>query len=411
MKRDFNLIKSDKFKTNYLQVRYLIPASKQNMTYAAILSMYLTYCNNVENTYKKAYDKLDKLYGVKFDVSLAIKGNQITFDFYISFISSKYLINHEQYLNEVIKTFFNFILDPLLANNTFSTEELNIKKYELEQRIKNIYDDKMYYATEQFFKYFAKGYALCLTTTGYLDELKLITEDKLYDFYQKYLNNPYIIGMISSYDYEEIVELLNSKISYQPISKTLDFYTINNEQSDEIIEQQDIFQSKLLLGYSVNDIVTKDNYYIYLIINVLFGMTSNSYLFKIVREQENLCYTIRSNYDQYSNSFVVFAGIEKINYQKTIKLVEEILNKIKKGLIKDNELREAKIVLIDVVKKLSDSQEGYVNYYLNRTMQGLPNNLEEDIKKINEISLDEIIIKAQLIELKTKYLLSGEKSE
>ncbi|MDL2211984.1 insulinase family protein [Erysipelotrichaceae bacterium OttesenSCG-928-M19] len=412
MKTNYKIEQSNKFKTNFLQVRYLVEATKENISYASLLSMYLAYCNEDYPSYKLAYDKLDELYGAKFDISIAIKGNYITFDFHISFISQRF-INDNNYLTELLKIFMAFILKPLINNNRFDQDIVALKKYELAERIKSFYDDKNVYAIERFLEQFAADYPLGLASAGYQECLDEIDERKLFAFYNDLLNQkPIICGMINSNDYDLVMSLLNKQFDKTNFASYFKMYNItNNESVKTVIEEQDIVQSKLVLGYTIDEEITSANYYHYLLINALFGMSSNSYLFKIVREQENLCYTIRSNYDQYSNTIIVFAGIEKESYEKTVFLVNDILEKMKHGNIEQENFEDAKTVMIDVINKLNNSQSGLVNYYLNRTMQKLNNDLSEDIKAIKQLELTDIIVKINNIKLKTVYLLSGDKNE
>ncbi|MGL4382927.1 MAG: hypothetical protein ACRCTA_04335, partial [Bacilli bacterium] len=148
MEKQIVLNQSTKFKTNYLQVRYLMDASSDKITYANLLAMYLTYCNNIDDTYKKASDHLDQLYGVKFDINVSIKGYVIVFDFLISFISSRYLIASPSYLEEVITLLFTYINDPKKQGQDFDEYIFNLKQRDLKQRLELAYDDKRSYALE-----------------------------------------------------------------------------------------------------------------------------------------------------------------------------------------------------------------------------------------------------------------------
>lgn len=411
MNDNYLLLSSDKYKTNYIKIKYFFNANEFNATNASLLSLYLTYVNKKYPTYKKAINHLDSLYGVNIDSSVSLRGEDIVLDFSISFISNRYL-NKEGYLDEVIETFFQYLFEPLENLDAFDKDIFDLKQNELKDRIEHLYDDKMAYAIDSFFKIFAKDYPLSINTEGSLTYLENINEENLYHFYLEMIKQtPYVSAILNDSDYEKIKGNLEKNILKTTFNKKFNHYFIKLDELEETIVKQDIVQSKLVIGYAYKDKVDKETYYINLLINSLLGMSSNSYLFKIIREKENLCYSIRSSYDQYSNSFFIIAGIEKHNYEKTIKLVEEIIENIKDGKISENDFKDAKTVLIDQLNKLNDSQSNYLNYLVNRQFQGFSMSIEDDISYIKKIKVEEVIDVFNNIKLKTKFLLSGEKNE
>ena len=411
MNDNYLLLSSDKYKTNYIKIKYFFNANEFNATNASLLSLYLTYVNKKYPTYKKAINHLDSLYGVNIDSSVSLRGEDIVLDFSISFISNRYL-NKEGYLDEVIETFFQYLFEPLENLDAFDKDIFDLKQNELKDRIEHLYDDKMAYAIDSFFKIFAKDYPLSINTEGSLTYLENINEENLYHFYLEMIKQtPYVSAILNNSDYEKIKGNLEKNILKTTFNKKFNHYFIKLDELEETIVKQDIVQSKLVIGYAYKDKVDKETYYINLLINSLLGMSSNSYLFKIIREKENLCYSIRSSYDQYSNSFFIIAGIEKHNYEKTIKLVEEIIENIKDGKISENDFKDAKTVLIDQLNKLNDSQSNYLNYLVNRQFQGFSMSIEDDISYIKKIKVEEVIDVFNNIKLKTKFLLSGEKNE
>lgn len=411
MKNNYLLLSSKKFKTNFIQIKYVLEANEMNATYASLLSLYLSYVNQNNPNYKKAINHLDSLYGVTINAFTSLRGDQISFDFVISFVANRYL-NKDQYLLDVINTLFDYLFNPLVVNETFDQAIFKLKKNELQEKIEILYDDKMAYALNSFFNIFATNYPLAINMDGNLEILNEITTSSLYDFYQKMIKQtPFVGGMIHDFDYDFVKEKLLQTISETTYDREYTHYHLNNLQIEEKIVRQDIVQSKLVVGYTYNKKINKKSYFNNLVLNSLLGMSSNSYLFKIIREKENLCYGIRSNYDHYSNTFFIMAGIEKENYQKTVNLIEMIINDIKSGKITIDEFQDAKTVVIDQINKINDSQFAYVNYFINRQFQSLPMNLDEDIEIIKKLEIKDIVAEVQNLELKTKYLLSGEKNE
>lgn len=406
---NYQIALSDKFKTNYIITRYIVEAKKSNITKASLLSLYLIYANNVHQTYQEANNFLDGLYGARIDIAVSIKGDSIIFDFLLNNVSNRYL-NDEAYLKQLTEEYVAYLFNPLMADNLFDDKVIALKKYELKERLKANYDDKNIYAIDRFLSIFAKGSALGINPQGYLEDIDNITNESLVAFYQDLIKqDPLVFLNVHKSDHDTIKDILQEKIKPKQIHNQLAFYTLNNK-AEELIEKQDIVQSKMVLGYTIGDIVDETSYYKMLLLNSLFGMSSNSYLFKIVREKENLCYSIRSNYDQYSNTFMIFAGINSKDYPKVVELVNDIIeNKLIKNQISDEEFEDAKVVLYDTLRKTNDSQAGLINYQMNRLLQGFNNDIEKDIERISKLSKEDVVAVAQKMHLQTKYLLSGDR--
>lgn len=406
---NYKVVYDDKFKTNYLLVRYTLKATPDNASKASLLANYLTYVNNVEKTCQEAMEKLDSLYGTNFNINVSIKGDLILFDCNLSFVANRYL-QDENYLKDVNDTFLTFLFNPLVKDNNFDLDIFNLKKYELIEKIESSYDDKMVYAVERFLSIFGKDTPLSINSNGNVDILKELTNQELYDFYQDLIKTtPFVFLQLNPND-KEFKELVLKDFDVKEYQTAINKYHLDNKQ--EIIEDsQKIVQSKLLMGFYFPKVVTNQDYYETLVFNAIFGMSSNSLLFKIVREKEKLCYSIRANYDLYSNSIVVLAGIEKEKYQKTTDLVFEIIDKIAQGDFSEEELAEAKLVLVDMLNKTNDNQVSKIEYQANRLLAGMVADLDEDIKNIKEVSFEQVVAKAKSLQHKTTYLLGGDYHE
>lgn len=399
----------EKFKTNHIIIRYYKEASKSEISKAALLAMYLTHSNNKYNTYKSASDNLDRLYGTKVNAGVSIKGKYVVIDFNIHFVSNRYL-QDETYLKQVIDSYLDYIKNPFVVDNAFDLKTFTLKKNDLIQRIKATYDDKSSYATDRFYEYFGKGYPLEINTMGYLEDINKITNKSLYDFYLDFIKDNYIVSINIDQKDDVINEILSKQYPLLNVDINKMHYQLELKEYEEVIEKQDIKQSKLLVGYVSNKTFEND-YYKKLVFNTLFGMSSNSYLFKIVREKNHLCYSVRSNYDQYSDTLVVSSGINYSDYQKTTQIINDILKDMSNNLITEEDLNDAKTTLKDIIYKTLDSQPTYNNYCLNRYVQKMSYNIEDDIKMIDMVSIKDLKQLASSFKLQLTYLLGGTNNE
>lgn len=134
----------------------------------------------------------------------------------------------------------------------------------------------------------------------------------------------------------------------------------------EIIEKQDVSQSKLNLGYTIPCDFKSSSHYAMTVFNALFGGFSQSCLFQVVREKNSLCYYISSSYDAFNGIMIVNAGIEANDYSKTIQLIQSELCKIANGEISDEQIILAKNMLKNALKKTDDEASGIIALAYNR---------------------------------------------
>ena len=134
---------------------------------------------------------------------------------------------------------------------------------------------------------------------------------------------------------------------------------------------------------------------------------NDSLLFNIVREEHSLCYTVGSYYSKYNPSLTIYAGINKVNYEESVKLIKECVN-----LMSDKA----------TVERLFDSSLKTINTYLNNYYDDVTSQINEYYKKefeetesveelrsnINKVTIDEVINLNKKISLSTIYLLRGE---
>ena len=179
---------------------------------------------------------------------------------------------------------------------------------------------------------------------------------------------------------------------------------------NKVIEKVDTLpfnQSKLYIGYRLNDLSYHELNHVLRVYNTILGTMNDSLLFNIVREEHSLCYTVGSYYTKYNPSLTIYAGINKVNYEETVKLIKECVN-----LMSDKK----------TVERLFNSSLKTINTYLNNYYDDVTSQINEYYRKefertesveelkenIDKVTIDEVINLNKKITLSTIYLLRGE---
>ena len=316
----------------------------------------------------------------------------------------------EDLLIKQIKLLNDIFHHPNAQDGHFDEKMFKMKKKELKDRIISNQDDKFYYSLEKLFSYFGKDEPLGISTYGYLKEIDGIANAELYDYFlqciQEDQKNIYVVGNVD----ESIVSLFAENLSFPESTQEYEtVYQMPKHHDDiiEIFEKQDITQAKLNMGYLTDANFVRENHYAFTVFNMIFGSSSQSKLFKTVREKHSLCYYISSSYDAFNSIVVITAGIESQDYEKVKELVAEQLKAMQNGKFDDKDIEIAKLMIKNALVRTKDEPISQIALLFNKNITHKEETDEEYISKIMAVSKQDIIDVCQSMTLDTIFLLKG----
>ena len=139
--------------------------------------------------------------------------------------------------------------------------------------------------------------------------------------------------------------------------------------------------------------------------NAILGGTATSKLFQNVRERESLAYTASSNFTYYTGNIFINAGIEIENYEKAVSIIKEQIEDMKKGKFTEEEIENAKKVIISNIDGISDEQDTEIIYFLGQELSNNNITLDQYKKYIQGVNKNEIEDFAKKIRINTIYFL------
>lgn len=405
-----HLIPTKKFKTITISLRLQSPLLKETTTIRTLLTFVLIAATKKNPSTKQLAAYLDENYGASLSTHVSTKGKSQIININTSFVNDKFLPTKENLLEKQLQLLNDLFYDPYIIQDAFDEVIVQLKKKELKEKLQANKDDKFSYSLDKLFEYMGRDQVLGIPSTGYENEIQDITASQLYQYLLKCIRGDvkhvYVVG-----DFQEnIVEIFQENLQFpQNQQNYLSSYTFESPRAEvlEVIEKQDITQSKLNLGYTIDCDFTSKNHYAFTVFNALFGGFSQSRLFQVVREQNSLCYYISSSYDAFNGVMLVNAGIEAQDYQKTLNLIEQQLSDLKNGHIQDEEIAIAKMMLKNALKKTNDEASSMIALAYNRDITGIHETNEEYIEKLMNVTLEEIVQVAQNVKLDTIYFLTG----
>ena len=414
IKKGINMhtIKTDSFKTDLISVFITTPLTKERVTQNAMIPMILRKGSKNLDNIEKINKNLEEMYGAEFNCGIDKTGDNQVLKFYLEIIDNKYLPTQEDLLAKGINTLFELVFEPATENNEFKAEYVEAEKQKLRIIIEGKKDNKAKYAYLRCQEEMYKDKPFGLFKYGNIEDIEAITPENLYEYYQKLLSECKIDIFISgNIEETKVVEIIKNNESIKKIKEREPVYEVTNNKIEkkepkEIIEKADVTQGNLILGLSIEEESKKEKY-VAVVYNSILGGSATSKMFQIVREKHSLAYTAASNYLRHKNSLFIRCGIEIENYEKTLNLIKEQIEDIKKGNFTDEDIENGKNGIISMIKSIPDEQDTGITYYLGQELSEYKMTFEEYEKEIKAVTKQEIIDFAGKVNIDTIYFLKN----
>ena len=405
-----HLINSNRFKSINVVLFLTKEFNKDDIAYGGMLSNNLVYTSKKYNTKNKMAIVSEELYGANITASFGITGNTETFIFSLDFINPKY--TESKYLDESLNLLGEILFNPNVKDNKFEESYFNIIKKDAITRSMSVKDNPGLYASLEYSKIMYKGTPTSYNTIPSIEDLEKVTPETLYQKYTELFNGNYKIGIVVHGEIDDnIITSIENKFKHIKGNndKKISLY-INHKYDTKVIEKIDTLpfnQSKLYIGYRLNDFTYHELNHVLRVYNTILGTMNDSLLFNIVREEHSLCYTVGSYYTKYNPSLTVYAGINKVNYEETVKLIKECVNLMSDKKTVERLFSSSLKTINTYLNNYYDDVTSQINEYYRREFERTES-VEELKENINKVTIDEVINLNKKITLSTIYLLRGE---
>lgn len=408
-----HLIKTDKFKSITVKVSFHRVIKKNEITIRNILSDMFMQSSKKYNSKRDLTIKAQDLYAAGLRTTNSRLGNYINTDFYLTVLNDKY--TEEGNFASSLEFLSEIVFNPDVENGQFNEEKLDIVKSTCRSALNSIKEDASNYSLIRMAEEFGKGEPISYRMIGYLEDLDDITGKSLYEFYLDMIKNDFVdIFVIGDIDIKGTTDLIKKYFKFGVLKKLKVPFMVDEKKPRRsklvLNEKIDNTQSKLAIGCRLNDLNEYERGYPLTLFNVIFGGCSDSKLFKEVREENSLCYTIYSITNKLDNVLLIRAGIDKENYKKTVSLIEKNLKDMCNGKFDETDILMAKEYYNTALEEIEDSQSKIINNYL---MMELINADDIDVKreKMSKVTKSEIVRVAKKVTIDTILCLEGVKDE
>lgn len=405
-------INDNKFKSIYVSYNLTVDVTDTKLySKGAVLAALMAKSSEKYKTQKEIEKYLNYLYSSVYDVNIEKLGDLYNLEIRAEFINKEYLPNHEELLDKMLE----FLEDMIYHPAKWSAENIEREKQFIIERINERKDEKLKYGIQRAEEILCEGEPFGTYLYGSTDVVEKVGYDDVEEAY-KNITNGCVTVIVSGNltGYEDIDKKIENRFKKYVTNDTLiedlvyDKKLSKAGEYKEVKEYQDTTQSVLSLGLRLNNCIP-DDFYKISIYNAILGTTPSSKLFQNVREKESLAYTVRSRYYRFKDIIIIFAGINKENYDKALSVINKQITDLKEGKITDEEFTSAKDSLLADLLEWNDSKIAMAKMKISNLIafKSADISIEQMRKAMSDVSFSDIVEIANRVSVEKVFLLGG----
>jgi predicted Zn-dependent peptidase len=240
------------------------------------------------------------------------------------------------------------VLSDMFLNSNFPEKEIEMERGVVLEEIKRADDNPDRFLHNRFASGFWAGHPLGRPVLGTPEVISQITREQLMQHQrQRYVPKSTVVAAAGQIDHDSIVALvdsyLGSRPSLEPAPKPTPAAGAEPGLSFARHNQRDMQQVQFYLGYP-SLLPTDPRYWSMQVLRLVLGGGMSSRLFREVREERGLAYSVGAYLLEYSDrpAFVVVAGCNSARAQEAIDVCHKEVLKIAREKLTSQALDDAK---------------------------------------------------------------------
>ncbi|QSZ27913.1 insulinase family protein [Aceticella autotrophica] len=400
----------DKFKTISINT-YIHNYLGKDATRFALIPSILRRGTKKIKTYKDISKFLEGLYGATLSSAVYKRGERHIQQYKLELAEEKYI--NEDILNVGANFLKEFLFNPLIVDNGFEKAYVNQEKEIQKNRIESRINEKTKYAVDRCIEEMCKGENYSIYELGSIEDLNEIDEKNLYRYYCKCMNTlPIDIYVVGHVDPDYVIQLFHKHFNVER-EKILSIPETAVKKSVEkvkyVTDKLDVTQGKLTLGFRTNISPNEKAYYPLLLYSGILGGGPFSKLFMNVREKSSLAYYASTRLERFKGLMLIMSGIEIDNYQKTLDLILQQVEEMKRGNISNYEFDSTLKAVRTSMNAIKDSATQLSDFYMSQNIAHSNDDIEDFINKIEKVAINDVVRVSENIKLDTVYFMTGRK--
>jgi len=286
------------------------------------------------------------------------------------------------------------VLADMVQNSLFREKDIEKESGVILDEYFDIEDSPEELIFEKFETNIFKSHPLHYQIIGTEKNIESFEQKDFFEYLKMYYtNNNFLVAASGNVNHDEIVELVDWKITSLQNGKAKVKYKLAANNKSNLFIEKEIQQTHVIIGRETFGYVDKERLKVNVLSNII-GEGSSSRLFNVLREKNGLTYQINSflnSFADYSAFGVYFSTNEKQADKATDLVIKEFDKILKNGITKVELARAKEYMKGHLIMHLEGTTNrmtriAQTNLYLNRTKK-----IQESINAIDMITLDDIV--------------------
>jgi len=404
-------VPSEKFKTSFLSAQMAVPLRRETAGRNALLVNVLSRGTQRCPDMAALGRELDLLYGARLEPTVRKKGENQLFGFAATCIDDKYLPAGERLLEPLTDLMGEMFCAPALRDGRLDAVYTASERANLADLIRSDVNDKRAYAARRLIEEMCADEPYGVGRMGAAKDVESITPEELDLHYRSVLPKARLeLFYCGSAPQERVAGAFGRAFAALPREGSLGpVGTVRRPAPDVcrlVTEEMDVTQGKLCAGFRTDspDLVAS------MLMNAMYGGTSNSKLFLHVREKLSLCYYAGSAYHRWKGLITVSSGIEFANYRRAVEEINAQLEEIKRGEWEDWELEGARNYLLNSFRSAEDSAGALEDFVMGQAAAGTAETLTGLMEELRGVTRERVMAAAKAVRPDTIYFLTGKEA-
>lgn len=299
-------------------------------------------------------------------------------------------------LNEELENSLEYLAD-LLQHPDFNEEHIEKERGVILAELRSSKDDVEDLSFQKINDMAFTNSPLKVDVIGKEAIVRTINKKMITNYYNKfYVPNNTVITIVSDFEHEKIIEIVERWFGAWE-QKTVEKAVLEFEQNKEkfkITHRDNMEQSTVLYLYTFKDLTKKEELALR-VLNHKFGESSNSILFRELREDKGLAYDIYTSMDLTTNlkSLYIYAAVAPEDVDDAIKTIDSCIERIKEEIIvfDNNTINIMKKVFKTAIASTLEDSTDLGNYILHQAMDKEElYQFTEDMERLNTIEAKDL---------------------
>ena len=355
--------------------------------------------------------KLAELYGAELSPSVSKHGENLVLRISMTMIGDRFALDGESISLECARLLCKALFEPNVEDGAFLAAEVEREKRIRLDRIEALKSSKRSWAQKQMIELMCADEAYSLPILGREEDIRALTPEQLCTSWQDLLKTAFVqLQVVGDLEVEPITALFREYFDHVEDRNVVRGKTVVIPSAEAVkrgVEEQDIAQSKLVMGFRCGMHEPFENYAAMRTFTDLFGGGTYSRLFMNVREKQSLCYYCAARLTAAKGILTVQSGVETENAEKAEEEILKQLEEMKAGGVTAEDLEKSHRSMEDFFLSVFDTPEELDGWLFSQVTDDELQTPEDLVAEMKQVTVEQVIEMANNVTLDTVFLLKG----